>query len=161
MYMNREEINNHIKIITPNLIKFANVITPDRRFAMDLISDAYSVYLIKKADYLIELVGDFSTKEATFFRKELLHDVLKEIYKLGLKNASAYKNSIEDFAQFKSFYSLDTRMRAYIYLENKLNLSQRDLKKFFGVEAHELTEIRYNAKKIILKDYQDVSEVYQ
>ena len=29
MYMNREEINNHIKIITPNLIKFANVITQD------------------------------------------------------------------------------------------------------------------------------------
>lgn len=159
--MNREELNNHIKIITPGLIKFAHIITPDRDLAMELISDAYSVFLIKRADSLMELVGDFNTKEASIFRKELQHDIMKEIYKLGLKNADMYKHSIADYAGFRSFYGLDTRMRAYVYLENKMNFAQKDLRNFFGAQAHELTEIRYNAKKIILRDYQDVQEVFQ
>lgn len=161
MSMNREEINSHINILSPNLIRFAKVMSPDKNDVMDLINDALSVYLIKACDELLTLSGDLPSREATFLRKDMLLAIMKEIYKLGIKNASQYQYAIKDYAQFKSFYALDVRMRTYLYLENKMGFSNKDLKKFFNLATHELTEIKYNAKKLILKDYQDVREVYQ
>tara|TARA_B100001971_G_scaffold215192_1_gene259884 strand:- start:138270 stop:138749 length:480 start_codon:yes stop_codon:yes gene_type:complete len=159
--MNREEINSHINLVTPNLIRFAKSVTPNRNEAIDLISDALSVYLIKSADDLLILEGGLAGRDASFLRKEILHSILKEIYKLGLKNTEQYQHSIQDHGAFKSFYALDLRMRTYLFLENKMGFSQKDLQKFFGLKTHELTEIKFNAKKLILKDYQDVREVYQ
>jgi hypothetical protein len=68
--MKKEEINSQIKIITPTLQKFAWAMIPEEEMVAELISDAYSVFLIKSADDLISKeITDFSNSELSLFRK--------------------------------------------------------------------------------------------
>jgi hypothetical protein len=48
--MKKEELNSQLKILIPNLEKFAYAMVPEESVALDLISDAYSVFLVKNAD---------------------------------------------------------------------------------------------------------------
>jgi hypothetical protein len=154
--MKKEEINSQIKIITPTLQKFAWAMIPEEEMVAELISDAYSVFLIKSADDLISKeITDFSNSELSLFRKSLAHKVLKEIYNLALKKADKIRSESKRSLEYKSFYDLDLRSRAFLCLVHNFNYTDKDLKSFFECESHDLIEYRFNAQANLLKDYQD------
>lgn len=158
--MKKIELNSQLKILTPNLERFAYAMIPHESMALDLISDAYSVFLIKNADEIInDQIEDMSASELSFYRKKLGHKIMKEIYRLALKKGDALKSESGRVREYKSFYELDLRSRAYLILTNSFSYSDQDLKSFFECEAHDLTEYKHNAITCLLKDYQGVREV--
>lgn len=160
--MKKEELNSLLKNITPTLEKFTFSVFPVGNNALELISDAYSVFLVKNAENIMaEDLSSLTAIELSFYRKKLLNDILQEIYQLGVKSGDTYKGIKEAGSQFQSYYSLDLRMRTLLFLEYKLNYSEKDLMNFFNFTKTDLIELRFNAKKILLKSYESIMEVSQ
>jgi len=158
--MKKEDLKTHLKIITPSLEKFTFSLLPLKEQALDLISDAYSVYLVKNADDLMQRdLADLNSMDLSFFRKELLGGILKEIYQLALRNSGQYNEDLRSHQSFQSYYALDMRMRAYLYLEFQMNYADNDLLSFFNLKRHELIELKFNAKKLLLRNYQQIDNV--
>jgi hypothetical protein len=158
--MKKEELNSQLKILIPNLEKFAYAMVPEESVALDLISDAYSVFLVKNADSIIkDEIEDLNSKELSFYRKKLSHHIMKEIYQLALKKGSMLKSEVNKVREFKSFYELDLRSRAFLILSHTFGYKDQALKSFFDCEAHDLIEYKHNATCGLLKDYQDTREV--
>jgi DNA-directed RNA polymerase specialized sigma24 family protein len=150
--MKRNELDNLLNSIIPKLYSFAYAMIQDDEQAEQLIVDAYSVFLVKEKNFIIDFKYNDNKKEKLSFKNYLLINLIGEIYGLGVKRNSEQKHLKRlDHGEFDSFYKLDVTQRSVLFLKENLKFSIELIQETLQIKKHQVLEQLYNSRHRIIE----------
>lgn len=151
--MNKVELIPLIDNLVPKVYGFAFSLLGDELQAEQAVIDAYTVFLMKEKDFLIdEELDPESKQDRKSLKKFLLREMTREVYELSLKRVSQFGRNKKSPPEFNRFYSLSLNKRALIYLKEVGLYTVSDLQEIFALERHQVIEAYYNARYELLSE---------
>lgn len=150
--MKTTEVHNFIETFIPRLYKFAYVLIPDSQKARDLVTDAYSVFIVRETEFIKEADFPKTKKASKILKRFFVIGILNEIYNLALKKGHEVRVILEFSGfEYRSYNRLTTSQRAVLYLNEKTNFTIESICQVTGLDKSKVLENLYNAKEQILK----------
>lgn len=157
--MKKSELQPLIDVLIPKLFSFAYALVPDELQAVQIVIDAYSVFVIREKEHLEYLKYNVkSKKDKAQTLQYLFKSNLKEIYKLGTKRSFQLKNTIDEKQDLPQFYQVEISQRALLFLKYKLSFDLNDIQQVLMIQRHQVLEKLYNGNNS-LTQYQQEKEV--
>ena len=150
--MKRNDVDKLLNLIIPKIYSFAYAMIQDDDQAEQLIVDAYSVFLVKEKNFILEYKFKETKKDKTSFKSYLLINLIGELYRLGIKRNSELKQ-LQRFnhGEFDSFYKLDVTQRSVLFLKENLKFNISLIQETLKIEKHQVIEQLYNSRHRIIE----------
>lgn len=151
--MNKNELSFLMDSITPKLWSFACALDPRESEPIKLVTDSYTVFLIKEKNFLLKEAYNLKNRdEKNSIRNYILKEMLKEIFELALKRIGTRRFGDISLREYSDFYSLKLKSRAVLFLKENLKMSSEEIQEIFLWKKHEVIESFYNATNELLKE---------
>ena len=151
--MKREEINISVNSLIPQAYGFSYAICSEEESAKQLLLDAYTLFIVQEHENLLGMKFDLKQrKDRKNYKRVIRLQLFQAIFELSLKRSQMIKIQTTNHLEFKDFFSLQLSQRALIYLKESQNFSIQDLQEVFTLQRHQVIEVLYNSKNILLAD---------
>ena len=150
-YMESSELMYYMNQLLPKLYKFSFALVGEETMAEQLIIDGHTVFTMREKKLLLK--EKFSKGKGSIrFKKYLFRQLVAEIYELASQRINNTYIERENLLEYESFYKVQLRKRALIYLKEIENFKVEELQEVFMLQRHEVLEIYYNVSNEILID---------
>lgn len=149
--MESSELMLYMNQLLPRLYKFSFSLVGEETMAEQLILDGHTVFTMREKKLLLK--EKFSKgKAGTRFKKYLFRQLVAEIFELASQRINNNFIERENLLEYESFFKVQLRKRALIYLKEIENFKVEELQEVFLLQRHEVLEIYYNVSNEILID---------
>ena len=142
--MNKNKLFTLIEPYLDQLFSFAFAMVGDEQTSLNIINDAYTVFIMKERDTILELEED-NDKALKYWKNTLIFSLYEEIYQLARKRELEQENIYLGNDEFSEYFKLSLFNRALLFLKHIDEMSMEKLEMIFALERHELVEALYNA----------------
>lgn len=153
--MKRSEILLLAQPLAERLYQVAYSIIPDDLQAEQIVIDGFNAFLLKESRKLTATHFDSQNKkEVLVQRKNIFKMILKNICDIGLRRSAQLNDQlgIDQPAEFKSYFSLDAKVRLIMRLRYDLQLNTSDIEEILGFARHEVIEKIHNGRFLLMND---------
>lgn len=153
--MKRKDFFQLVQPLTPKLYKFAHALIPDDLQAEQLVIDGLNAFLLSEQKEISRREIDIEDKKdqqvlgRMYFKGILLHMSSIGTRRSGQLLEQMKVNIPESFI---SFYSLDAKIRAAIYLRYEAQLSVNEIEDVLLIPRFEVIEKLHNGRFLLMND---------
>ncbi len=135
-------LENYIKRMGPELMRFAYIISPDDVICEQLVISSVS-RLLKDNAFLKQILINIKSGESLGIIKRYL---LKNMYKLKSKRYYNVKATgmIENI--YKPFFQLNIEDRCVLYLKDRANYNYKEIEEITGMFSHDIIAVIFRAR---------------
>lgn len=151
--MKRKDFFELVGPLTEKLYRFAFELIPDDLQAEQLVIDSFNAFLIKEKKEIISREVDLKNKkDVLVLRRIYLRGILKYLCSIGARRANQLSDITisESPENFKSFYSLDPKVRMVVGLRYDMQFSVEEIEEITGLLKFEVVEKLHNGRFLLL-----------
>lgn len=153
LIMKRKEFYQIVQPLAEKLYRFAYNLIPDDLQAEQLVIDGLNAFLIKERKSILNRYVDLENKkELQVLRRIYFKGILRFVNEIGNRRSVQLGEGLRlnQPAEFKVFYSLESKVRAVMSLRFEAQFSVEEIEDIMQIPRYEVIEKIHNGRFLLL-----------
>jgi DNA-directed RNA polymerase specialized sigma24 family protein len=149
--MRKEEVSNIIESLIPKLYGYAYALCASDSDAEQLITDAYTIFVIQESNNLEKMdIDNTDQKSRLSLKKFFMIQMFQAMFELSAKRNELVKRRSQEEVEYEQFFKVSSVKRSTVFLKEVLELSVENIQEVYLMQRHQVIENLYNARTELL-----------